>query len=65
MLGFGLLKSGEQDNKTSFVFLSFLALGLATLFRYQVGLIYVAVGVYYLVQRHWLFVTLGFHRRIW
>jgi hypothetical protein len=60
MLGFGLLKSGEQDNKTSFVFLSFLALGLATLFRYQVGLIYVAVGVYYLVQRHWLFVTLGF-----
>jgi hypothetical protein len=34
--------------------LGFLILGLAILFRFQVGVIYVALGLFFLIQRNWL-----------
>jgi hypothetical protein len=59
MLGFGLHKRGRDDNKPAWILLSFVVLGIATLFRFQVGLIYVALGAYYLFMRHWLFIALA------
>ena len=42
MLGFGLCSYGKEKNKLWLFALGFFSLGIAVLFRYQVGLIYVS-----------------------
>ncbi len=56
VLGIALLewpRSGRTRHELWWTFAGFLVIGLATLFRFQVGLIYVALGLVLLLERRW------------
>lgn len=56
MLGLGWLESVRRDRRTGSAgdwFAGFLFLGVATLFRFHVGLIYVAYGVILIARKMW------------
>ncbi|MEI6079615.1 MAG: hypothetical protein WCQ53_03135 [bacterium] len=51
MLGFGLCIYGEQKNKIWLFAVGFFSIGIAVLFRYQVGLIYAAYTIFLLFKK--------------
>lgn len=53
MLGLGLIESARHSTKNRSWFFGFLFIGLATLFRFHVGLIYLTCGLIVLFERRW------------
>lgn len=59
LLGVGLLERGRKRDQAAITFAGFIWLGLATLFRFHVGLIFLTCGFIVFAQKRWRAVLAG------